>query len=80
MLFIEKKNVNFSTQFSLGSISNGFSAIESRKVSWNGNMYDFWIDYNSINNSDILSIHEYLIAKSNKKQYLALWKKCLLYY
>ena len=34
-------NVNFPTQFSLGSISNGFSATESRGVSLTGNTYDF---------------------------------------
>ena len=42
------KNVNFSTWFCLGSISNGFSATESREVSWNVNMYDFSVDYNYI--------------------------------
>ena len=35
------KNVNFPTQFCLGSICNGFSATESREVSLNGNLYDF---------------------------------------
>ena len=35
------KNVNFPTRFCLGSISNGFSATESREVSLNGNAYDF---------------------------------------
>ena len=33
------KNVNFPTQFCLGSISNRFSAPESREVSLNGNVY-----------------------------------------
>ena len=37
----DNKNVNFLTQFCLGSISNGFSAHESREVSSNGNVYDF---------------------------------------
>ena len=52
------KNVNFPTQFCLGSISNGFSALESREVSLNGNIYDFSVDYNSIDKSDILNIHK----------------------
>ena len=39
----ENKNVNFPTQFCLGSISNGFSATESTEVSINGNVYDFSI-------------------------------------
>ena len=38
----DNKNVNFLTQFYLGSISNGFSATDSsREVSLNGNVYDF---------------------------------------
>ena len=53
----ENKNVNFPTQFCLGSISNGFSAHESREVSSNGNVYDFSVDYNLIDKSDILNIH-----------------------
>ena len=31
----DNKNVNFPTHFCLGSISNGFSSIESREVSLN---------------------------------------------
>ena len=52
----DNKNVNFPTQFCLRSISNGFSATESREVSLNGNVYDFSVDYNSIDKSDILNI------------------------
>ena len=72
----DNENVKFPTQFCLRSISNGFCATESREVSLNGNVYDFSVDYNSIDKSDILNIHEYLMAKNNIKQYLA----CLLYY
>ena len=61
------KNVNFSTQFCDGSISNGFSGNESREVSLNGNVYDFSVDWNSIDKSDILNIHKYLITKNNIK-------------
>ena len=63
----DNKNVNFPTQFCLGSISNGFSSTESREVSLNRNVHDFSVDYNSINKSDILNIHKYLITKSNIK-------------
>ena len=48
----DNRNANFPNQFCIGSISNGFSAIESREVSWYGNVYDFLIDYSSINKSD----------------------------
>ena len=51
----DNKNVKFQTPFCLGSISNGFSANESREVSLNGNVYDFSVDYNSIDKSYILN-------------------------
>ena len=63
----DNKNVNLPTQFCLGSISNEFSATESREVSSNGNVYDFSVDYNSIDKSDILKIHKYLMNKNNEK-------------
>ena len=54
----KNKNVNFPTQFCLGSISDGFSANESRQVSLNGNVYGFSVDYKSLDKSDILNIHK----------------------
>ena len=63
----DNKNVNFPTRFCLGSMSDGFSAAESREVSLNGNLYDFSVDYNSIDKSDILNIHKYLMTKNNIK-------------
>ena len=56
----DNKNVNFQTQFRLGSLSNGCSAIESRKVSSNGKVHHFSVDFKSIDKSDILNIHKYL--------------------
>ena len=44
----DNKNINIPAQFCLGSISNGFSANEFREVSLNRNVYDFSVDYNSI--------------------------------
>ena len=61
----DNKNVNFPMQFCLGSISNGFSALQSREVSLNVNVYNFSVDYNSIDKPDILSIHKYLMIKNN---------------
>ena len=63
----DNKNVNFPNQFHLESISNGFNATGSREVSLNGNLYDFSVDYNSIDISDITNIHKYLITKNNIK-------------
>ena len=70
---------NFPTQFCLGSISNGFTATESREVSLNGNVYDFSVDYNSINKSDILNIHKYSMIKNNIKKCSTSFNKCLFY-
>ena len=63
----DNKDVNFPTRFCLGSISNGFSATESREVSFNGKVCDFSVDYNSIDKYDILNIHKYFMAKNNIK-------------
>ena len=49
----DSKNVNFPTRFFLGGISDGLSATESREVSLGGNVYDFSVDYNSIDKSDM---------------------------
>ena len=64
----DNKNVNFPTQFSLESISNGFSATESREVSLNGKVYDVSVNYNVIDKSGILDILKYVIIKNNIKQ------------
>ena len=40
----DNKNVNFLTRFGLGTISDVFSASESREVSLNGNVYDFSVE------------------------------------
>ena len=64
---IDKKNVNFPTQFRLRSTSNGFSAPKSREVPLYENVYDFSVDYSSIDKSDILDIHKYLMTTNNMK-------------
>ena len=61
----DNKNVNFSTRFCSGSISDRFSATESTEGSLNGNKYDFSVDYNPINKSDILNIRKYLKTQNN---------------
>ena len=73
-MLMEKKYLNLKStikmltlqhNFFLGSTSNGFSATESREISLDGNVYDLLVDYNSIDKSDVLNIHEYLMKKSN---------------
>ena len=50
------ENVNFPTQFFLASMFNGLSAIESREVSLNENVYESSVNYNSVDSPDILNI------------------------
>ena len=63
----DNRNVNFATQFCLRYISNGFGAINSRKLSLKGNAYDLSVDYTVIDKFDILNIHKYLMVKNNLK-------------
>ena len=62
------QNFNFPTQFCLRSIFNEFTATKSGEVSLNGNVYDFSVNYNSIDKSYILNIQKHLITKNNIKQ------------
>ena len=59
---------------------NGFNAAESREVSVNGKMYDFSVYYTSIDKSDLLNIHKYLMIKNDIKKCPALLIKWLLSY
>ena len=63
----DNKNVNFPTQFCLGSICNKSSATKSKEISLNRNVYNFSVDYNSIDKCDILNIHMYLMIKNDIK-------------
>ena len=47
----DNHNVNFPTQFCLGSIFNKYCAIGSREVSIKWNVYDFSVYYNAIDKS-----------------------------
>ena len=59
--------MNFPSQFCLGSLSNKFDYVDVEKVSLKGNVYDFSVDYNAIDKSDILNIHKHLMVKNNIK-------------
>ena len=45
----------------LGNASNNFTAINMKKTELNGWVYDFTIDYNITDTSNIIDIHKYLI-------------------
>ena len=52
------RNANSPTQFFQESISIAFSPIDSREVSLKGNGFDFSVDHNTIDKSEILNIHK----------------------
>ena len=58
-------NLDFPTQFCLGSISNKFDSNDIKEVTFKGSVYDFSVDYNVTDKSDILNIHKYLMIKNN---------------
>ena len=47
----------------LGNVSKYFSASNMKKTGFNGHIYDFSVDYDSIDVDDILDIHRYLMKK-----------------
>ena len=62
------------------NISGDFSANKMKKKGLNGYVYDFIVDYNIIDTSNTINIHEYLMKKHDIESCLELLKKCLLYY
>ena len=53
------------TQFCLGSISNGFRAINSREASLKVTVFDFFsVHYNAVDKPDLLNIHNDLMIKN----------------
>ena len=54
------------TQFCLESISNGFSATVTTEAFLRRNVYDFSVDYNYVDKSDILNFHKHLMTNKNK--------------
>ena len=48
----------------LGNVSNDFSAKNMKKTGFNGYVYNFSVDYNSIDVNHIKHIHKYLMKKN----------------
>lgn len=61
----DNKNVDLPIQFCLGSLSNKFDFNDIKEVSFKGNVYDFLVDYNAFDKSDILNIHKIFMLKNN---------------
>ena len=48
----------------LGNILKDFSASNTKKTGFNGYIYDFSVDYDSIDVDNIKDIHKYLMKKN----------------
>ena len=61
--FTVKDSMIVPNNLSLGNISKGFSSSNIEKTGFHGYIYDFSVDYNSIDVNHIKDIHKYLMKK-----------------
>ena len=52
-----------ATPLSLGNISKDWSVDNMKKTGFNGDVYDFSVDYDATDVDDVLDIHKYLMKK-----------------
>ena len=64
----------------LGNISEYFSVNNVEITGLNGYVYDFSVDYKTLDTKNIINIHKYLMKKYDIKYCLGQLKKCLLDY
>ena len=62
--FTAKDSMIVLNNLYFGNISKDFSMSNMKKTGFNGYIYDFSVDYNSIGVSDIQDIHKYLMKKN----------------
>ena len=55
----------FQTQHCLGSISEKSDHVESEEVSFKEMVYDFSVNFNATDKSDVLIIHKSLVVVKN---------------
>ena len=61
--FINLQQKIFPNNLCLENVSRDFSASNMKTTRFNGCIYDFSVDYNSIDVNHIKGIHKYLIKK-----------------
>ena len=64
----------------LGNISKDFTTNNLKQTGINGCVYDFSVDYGSIDADDILDVYKYLMKENTVKKGLDLLNKCLLHH
>ena len=62
-----KKNILKQNLLCLGNISKDFIANSMKKIELNGYVYQFFVDFNIIDTSDIIDIHKHLMKKYDIK-------------
>ena len=75
---MSQKYISFNAKYSeikkyplcLGNISKDFSVDNMKKTGLNGYVYDFSVDYNNIDTSNIIDIHKYLMKQHDIKSCL----------
>ena len=63
--FKAKDSKIVATPLCLGNISKDWSVNKMKKTGFNGYLYDFSVDYDSIAVDDIKNIHKYLMKKND---------------
>ena len=63
--FKAKYSVIVATPLCLENISKDWSTDNMKKTGFNGHVYDFSVDYDSIDVDDVKDIHKYLMKKNN---------------
>ena len=62
--FKAKDSEIVSNNLCLGNVSKKVSSSNMKKNGFNGHIYDFNVDYDTIDVDDILDIHKYLMKKN----------------
>ena len=63
--FKAKDSMIVPNNLCLGNVSKDFSASNMNKTEFNGYIYDFSVDYDSIDVGNIKDIHNYLMKKND---------------
>ena len=64
----------FPYNLCLGNVSKYFSASNLKKTGFNGYIYDFSVDYNSIDVNHIKDIQKYFITKMAQHENVKIYK------
>ena len=64
--FLAKDSIIFPNDLCLGNVSKDFSASNMKNIGFNDYIYNFSVDYDSVDVDNIKDIHKYLMKKKKK--------------